>query len=111
MREGNSFSLCASSHLDREVPTFSGLTGGGGVPTLAGGVHTFSGGGVPTFPGLDGGYLPWQGGTYLGGRVPTLANGVPTLVGGYLPWPMGYLPWWGYLPWQGGYLASQAGTA
>ena len=57
-------------------------------------------GGVPTFPGLDGGDLPsgqgsiylprsgwgvptfWVGGTCLGRGVPTF----PDLDGGYLPW-------------------------
>ena len=63
-------------------------TGGGGyLPSQMGG--------VPTFPGLDGGYLPWW-------MVPTSAGGVSTLAGGtylgrgsYLGRGRGYLPWQG----------------
>ena len=57
-------------HTDRGVSSTPSavLSGGRGVPTLAGGVPT-----------LAGGYLPWPWGTYLGRRG-----------GGYLPWPGGY---------------------
>ena len=97
MREGNSFTLCVSPHLD----------GGGGVHTFPGGgeggTYLSRWGGVPTFPGLDrgvprGGYLPsqvwmagaylprsgWagtylprQGGTYLGRGYPPPGKGYP----------------------------------
>ena len=56
-------------HTDRGVSStpYGALSGGGGVPTLAGG-----------------GYLPWQGVTYPGwGTCP--GQGVPTLAGGTYP--------------------------
>ena len=61
-------------HTDCDVSStpFAALSGGGGVPILAGG---------GTYPGGGGTYLG-QGSTYFGcKRVPTLAGG------GYLPWP------------------------
>ena len=65
-----------------------------GVPTMDGGYllwveGTYLGLGIPT---LDGGYLPWMEDTYLRQGVPTLDRGyylrpgVPTLDGRYLPW-------------------------
>ena len=75
----NSFSLCVSSHLDGGggVPIFPGPDGGG-VPTLDGGGGTYLGlGGGDTYLGWGrGGYLPW-----MGEAVPTLDMGE-----GYLPW-------------------------
>ena len=54
--------------------------GGGGVPTLVGGIYPEWG--VPT---LVGSTYPGLGGTYLGW--------------GYLPWTGEYLPWQG-VPWM-----------
>ena len=118
--EGNIFSLCVSSHLDRGRqggPTFpfhcrGGPEVGGGTTFPGGGLPTFSGRGVPTFPGGGGlptrwsGYLPSQaGGTYLprwgGGYylpMPTFSGGgsqfrrVPTFPWGFLPSQAGGLP-------------------
>ena len=80
MTGGYIFTLCVSSHLGGGVPTFQVVGGvptrvwvGGylpsqvwvGVPTLAGGGYLpWLGGGVPTFPGLDGRGVPTYG-TYL----------------------------------------------
>ena len=88
LEKGNIFTLCVCSHLGEGgtylpgggggVPTFPGLDGGGGYLLFQ--VWT---GGVPTFPGLDGG-----GGTYFSrsGRGGTYFSrsgwgGVPTFPG------------------------------
>ena len=73
------FSLCVSVH-----------TQGGAY--LPGGYLLRSGWGVPTFPGLGGGYLPSRWGGYL---LSGLDGGVPTQVwmgGTYLGRGRGYLP-------------------
>ena len=75
MGEGNSFSLCASSHL--EDP-------GGGSTYPGGGTYPWWG--VPTLVG--GGYLPLQGGgTYLGRGVGKV--GTPPAWKGRYPLPPG----------------------
>ena len=104
MREGNSFSLCVSSHLDWVC-----------LPSQPGGGDTYLSRGDTYLPWSGpggGGYLPWQGGTYLGGEVPTLAGGtylgrgdtylgrgvptlwggVPTLAEGVPTFPVGGVP-------------------
>ena len=132
--QSDCFCLLPAAYVVRGKVLFSQVSvcphlGGGGVPT-------FWAGGVPTFPGLEGGtylprsgwggtYLPrWGGGgTYLSrsgwGGVPTfpgrstyLGRGVPTLAGGYLSWRGGgTVHWWGGVPTlAGGYLPWQGGT-
>ena len=103
VREEVIFSLCVSVHT---------LVGGGYLPS-----KVWTGGGVPTFPGLGlegGGYLPsqvWMGDTYLPksgqGGIPAF----PGRGGGYLPfqvWMGGYLP--GRYPPRARYPPTRVGT-
>ena len=69
---------------ERNVFTLFTLQGGEGVPTL----QVWTGGAVPTFSGLDRGYLLSK--VWMGGGTHLPRWGVPTFPGaGYLPW---YLP-------------------
>ena len=90
-REGNSFTLCVSPHLDRGrgVPP-SGWKGGGYLPSQVWGVLLFQAGGYylprqwggTTFPGM--GYpLTRQGGT----TFPDGGGGGTTFPGGEYPFP------------------------
>ena len=85
------------------------VLGGGGVPTLAGGIYL--GWGVPT---LARGYLPWLGGTYLGRGSYLPWQGVPTLARGgtYLGRRDTYLGWDGVPPrcWQTENITSRRTT-
>ena len=86
MREGNSFSLCVSSHLDRGGTPFSWQGGGYPFQRLDGGGTPFSGlgmGGTPSswcgvpFPGLDGGGTPSWGVPHLGRAYPLAGEPPP----------------------------------